>query len=97
MRATGNILDIRPQSLEIFLEYGIIVLFFANTTSVLERARCEGEDAAGTAGQAVPMLLVPGYVLAAALVSHPQSCILPLLAGGTDISLFVCFAPSALE
>lgn len=70
--------------LEIFLEYGIINLFFVNTTSLLERARCEGEDGAGTAGWAVPVL-VPGYFLAAALVSHPQSCILPLLAGGTDI------------
>lgn len=98
MRATGNgnILDMCPQSSEIFFEYGIIILFFLNTTSLLERARCEGEDRAGTAGQAVPVL-VPGYVLAAALVSHPQSCILSLLARGTDIRLFVCSAPFAQE
>lgn len=55
-----------------------------------------GEDGAGAASGAVPVL-VPGYIPAAALFSHPQHRILPLLAGGTDIRLVVYFAPVAQE
>lgn len=90
VKASGNgtILDVHPQSFEILL-YGIEIFFlpfFLMSSLCWKGLAVRGNDGAGAASEAVPML-VPGYVLAAALFSHAQSRIFQLLAGGTDTQL----------